>query len=73
LKLVALKLQTLDCGRHRCSVRFGTPRARPDRRAVRFHTDFAVRRDQQRRVPQQSSAHRWLHQIIPPAKTSTGF
>src|ERR1700682_167207 len=36
LKLVALKLQTLDCGRHRCSVRFGTPRARPDRGAVRF-------------------------------------
>src|SRR5258708_934772 len=28
---------------------------------------------QQRRAPQQSSADRWLHQIIPPAKTSTGF
>jgi len=41
--------------------------------AVRFHTDFAVRRSQQRRVPQQSSGRRWLHQIIPPAKTSTGF
>jgi hypothetical protein len=26
-----------------------------------------------RRVPQRSSGRRWLHQIIPPAKKSTGF
>src|SRR6267142_3202851 len=45
----------------------------PNRSAVRFHTDFAIRRSQQRRVPQQSSGRRWLSQIIPPAKTSTGF
>src|ERR1700682_2297055 len=45
----------------------------PGRTAVKFHTDFAVRRSQQRRVPQQSSGRRWLPQIIPPAKTSTGF
>ena len=44
----------------------------PGSSAVQFQRDFAVRRDRQRRVPQQSSA-RWLHQIIPPAKTSTGF
>jgi hypothetical protein len=51
----------------------GTPDARPDRSAVQFHTDFAVRRGQQRRAPQQSSRNRRLPQIIPPAKTSTGF
>ena len=45
----------------------------PNHSAVRFHTDFAVRRGQQGRAPQQSSADRWLPQIIPPAKTSTGF
>jgi hypothetical protein len=61
VKLIALKLQALNC-RHRRLVRSGTPHARPDRSAVRFHTDFAVRRRQQRRVPQQSSGRRWLHQ-----------
>jgi hypothetical protein len=45
----------------------------PNRSAVRFHTDFAIRRSQQRRVPQQTSGRRCLHQIIPAAKTSTGF
>ena len=45
----------------------------PNRIAVQFHTDFAVRRGQQRRAPQQSSDRRWLYQVIPPAKTSTGF
>jgi hypothetical protein len=32
----------------------------PNRSAVRFHTDFAVTRGQQRRVPQQSSGYRQL-------------
>jgi hypothetical protein len=43
--------------------------------AVHFNSTqiFAVRRSQQRRVPQQPSGRRWLHQIISPAKTSTGF
>ena len=45
----------------------------PNRSAVEFHTDFAVRRSQQRRVPHQPSLRRRLHQISPPAKTSTGF
>jgi hypothetical protein len=45
----------------------------PGRSAVKFHTDFVVRRSQQRRVPQQSSGRRWLHQINPPAETSTDF
>ena len=45
----------------------------PGRSAVQFHTKFAIRRSQQGRAPQQSSRYRWLHQIIPPAKTSTGF
>jgi hypothetical protein len=45
----------------------------PNRSAVRFNTDFVVRRSQQRRVPQQPSGPRWLPQIIPLAKTSTGF
>jgi hypothetical protein len=45
----------------------------PDSSAVQLHTDVAVRRGQQRRAPQQSSERRWLHQIIPPAKTSKGF
>jgi hypothetical protein len=44
----------------------------PNRSAVRFHTDFAARRGQQRHAPQQSSKHCWLHQVVPPAKTSTG-
>jgi len=71
LKSIAVKLQALDC-RHRRLARSGAPHARPDRGAVRFHTDFAVRRRQQRRVPQQPSGRRWLYQVIPPAKTSTG-
>ena len=62
LKSIALKLQALDCRHHRRLVRSGTPHARPDRSAVRFHTDFAVRRRQQGRVPQQSSGRRWPHQ-----------
>jgi hypothetical protein len=54
--------------------RSGMPYARArNRRAVQFHANFVVRRDQQRRVPQQSSRRRRLHQIIPPAKASTGF
>ena len=44
-----------------------------NRIAVQIHADFVIRRGQQRRVPQQSSGRRRLHQIIPPAKTSTGF
>jgi hypothetical protein len=68
LKLQALKLQASDCRRHRRLARSGTPHARPDRGAVRFQTDFAVRRRQQRRVPQQPSGRRWLYQVIPPAK-----
>ena len=40
LKLQALKLRALNCRRHRRLVRSGTPHARPDRSAVRFHTDF---------------------------------
>ena len=45
----------------------------PNRAAAQFHTDFAVRRGQQGRAPQQSSDRRRLHQVTPPAKTSTGF
>ena len=45
----------------------------PIRSATQFQTNFAVRRGQQRRAPQQSSGCRRLHQVIPPAKTSTGF
>jgi hypothetical protein len=62
LKLQASKLQALDCRRHRRLARSGAPHARPDRGAVRFHTDFAIRRRQQRRVPQQSSGRRWPYQ-----------
>src|SRR6266478_7471171 len=51
LKSIALKLQALDCRRHRRLVRSGTPHARPDRSAVRFHADFAVRRRQQDAFP----------------------
>jgi hypothetical protein len=51
---------------------------RPIRRAARsrdrlFPHRFAVRRSQQRRVPHEPSEHRGPHQVIPPAKTSTGF
>src|ERR1700722_3608632 len=45
----------------------------PIRSATQFQTNFAVRRGQQRRAPQQSSGCRRLHQVIPPAKTGTGF
>jgi hypothetical protein len=45
----------------------------PNRSAVQIQTDFAVRRGQQRRVPQQSGIRRRLRQFIQPAKTSTGF
>src|SRR6266403_1587240 len=71
LKLQALKSQALDCRRHRRLIRSGTPHARPDRRAVRFHTDFAVRRRQQDAFP--NSPADAAGRIIPPAKTSTGF
>src|SRR5665647_401472 len=54
-----------------CSKRYAS-RA-PTRSAIQFHTDFAVCRGRQRHAPQQSSCCRWLHQVIPPAKTSTGF
>jgi hypothetical protein len=40
---------------------------------LNFTPIFAVRRSQQRRVPQQPSVRSRLHQVIPPAKTSTGF
>jgi len=62
VELLVLKSIALDCRRHRRLVRSGTPHARPDRTAVRFHTDFAICRRQQRRVPQQSSGRRWPHQ-----------
>ena len=45
----------------------------PNHGAVHFHTDFAVRRGQQRRAPLQSSEYRQLRRIIQPAKTSTDF
>src|ERR1700687_764160 len=45
----------------------------PNRSEIQFHTEFTVRRGQQRRAPQQSSGYRGLHQITAPAKTSTGF
>src|SRR5258705_13724300 len=62
VELLVLKSIALDCRHHCRLVRSGTPHPRPDRNAVRFHTDFAIRRRQQRRVPQQSSGRRWLHQ-----------
>ena len=73
LELLALKLRALDCRRHSRFARSGTPHAHRIAVQFQFHTDFAVRRGQQRRVPQQPSGRRRLHQIIPPAKTSTGF
>ena len=57
-----------------CFARSGrTPNAHRIAAPFQFQTDFAVRRGQQRRVPQQSGVRRRPHQIIPPAKTSTGF
>lgn len=38
-----------------------------------FPHRFAVRRSQQRRVPHQPGVRRRPHQVISPAKTSTGF
>ena len=46
-------------------------RRRRNRRLVPHRV--VVRRSQQRRVPHQRGVHRRPHQIIPPAKTSTGF
>jgi len=78
VKLIALKLQALNC-RHRCLVRSGMRLTR-DLIAVQFDSTqilstqiLPYRRRQQRRVPHQPSGRRWLHQVIPPAKTSTGF
>lgn len=71
LESLALKLFALD-GRPSsspCPARLRVP----NRSAVQLHTDFAVTRGRQRRAPQQSSESRRLHQVIPPAKTSTGF
>jgi hypothetical protein len=45
----------------------------PNRKRRSIPHRFALRRSQQRRVPQQSSVRRRPHQVIPPAKTSTGF
>jgi len=78
VKLIALKLQALNC-RHRCLVRSGMRLTR-DLIAVQFDSTqilstqiLPYRRRQQRRAPHQLSGRRWLHQVIPPAKTSTGF
>jgi len=62
----------LDCRRH-CRAGGGTPQARENRGAVQFQTGFTVRRRQQRRAPHRSSGCRRPHQVITPAKTSTGF
>src|SRR4029453_8610652 len=40
VELLSVKSIALDCRRHRRLVRSGTPHARPDRSAVRFHTDL---------------------------------
>ena len=78
VKLIALKLQALNC-RHRCLVRSGMRLTR-DLIAVQFDSTqilstqiLPYRRRQQRRAPHQLSGRRWLHQVIPPAKTSTVF
>src|SRR5216683_7784128 len=52
---IDLESLILDCRGHSRLVRSGHASRAPIRSAVRFHTDFAVRRSQQRRVPQQSS------------------
>ena len=68
------KLLTLHCRRHGRFARSGHAHHAPRIAApFQFQTDFAVRRGQQRHVPQQSGVRRRPHQIIPPAKTSTGF
>ena len=53
--------------------RLGTRNAHRIAAQLNFTPIFAVRRSQQRRVPQQPSVCSRLHQVIPPAKTSTGF
>jgi hypothetical protein len=84
LEIIGLELpnpwivQTLDYRCHRLFDVIVAAQARhascaPNRRAVEFHADFAVRRSQQRRVPHQPSLRRRLLQISPPAKTSTAF
>jgi hypothetical protein len=60
LNLVDLKVLALDCCCHSRSARCGTHQAHRTA-AVQFHTDFAIHRGQQRRVPQQFSARRCLH------------
>jgi len=45
----------------------------PDQNHRLFPHRFAVRRSQQRRVPHQPGERRRPNQVIPPAKTSTGF
>jgi hypothetical protein len=56
----------------RCRDRFARRGAHHLRKrgAGRLPIDFAIRRNQQRRVPPQSSARRWPRQIIQPADTS---
>ena len=51
----------------------GTRATRTESRGGSIPHRFAVRRSQQRRVPHQPGVRRQPHQIIPPAKTSTGF
>jgi len=51
------------------AARIGTP----NRRHCSIPQRFAARRCQQRRVPHQPGTRRRPHQVIPPAKTSTGF
>ena len=51
----------------------GTRATRTESRGGSIPHRFTVRRSQQRRVPQPPGVHRRPHQIIPPAKTSTGF
>src|SRR6202167_4939855 len=73
LVLIALVVKTLG-GCHGCTARSGcTHHAHRIAAPCQFHTNFAVRRGQQRRVPQQPGVCRRPYQIIPPAKTSTGF
>ena len=66
-------MSSLWCRRHGRFVRLGAYHAHRIAAPFQFHTDFAVRRGQQRRVPQQPGVRHRPHQIIPPAKTSTGF
>jgi len=54
-------------------IRFARLSRTPEQNRRLFPHRFTVRRSQQRRVPHQPGARRRPHQIIPPAKTSTGF